>query len=99
MAVKGPKADRYVCRCEEILHATIAEAIAEGAPTLNELKRRTRAGMGVCQGVYCLPEMADLLATATRTPLEEIAPMTSRPPARLLALDELAKLVPPVGID
>ena len=90
---------RYVCRCEEISHAAVMDAIGEGVQTLNDLKRRTRAGMGVCQGVYCLPEMADLLAQAHGTQPDELAPMTSRPPARLLTLDELARLVPGTGVD
>ncbi len=90
---------RYVCRCEEIAHSLVVDAIAEGVRTLNDLKRRTRAGMGVCQGVYCLPEMADLLAKSNGARLEELAPMTSRPPARLLSLDELARLVPGEGAD
>ena len=90
---------RFVCRCEEINHAAMADAIREGVRTLNDLKRRTRGGMGVCQGVYCLPEMATLLSEANGTAPEEIAPMTSRPPARMLTLDELARLVPGSGVD
>ena len=97
--MSDPKSARFVCRCEEIAHADVVAAIGEGVKTLNDLKRRTRAGMGVCQGVYCLPEMADLLAKANGAPPEELAPMTSRPPARLLTLDELARLVPGTGVD
>ena len=90
---------RYVCRCEEIKHGAVVEAINEGVTTLNDLKRRTRAGMGVCQGVYCLPEMADLLVRANGAALDAPAPMTSRPPMRLLTLDELSRLVPGSGVD
>jgi NAD(P)H-nitrite reductase large subunit len=99
MVVSDAQAVRCVCRCEEITHAAVMEAIGEGVNTLNDLRRRTRAGMGVCQGVYCLPEMADLLAQAHGTPVEDLAPMTSRPPARLVTLDELARLVPGTGVD
>ena len=94
-----PIPTRFVCRCEEIEHAAITAAIAEGVTTLNDLKRRTRAGMGVCQGVYCLPEMAELLACANGGQIDQLDPMTSRPPARLITLGELAALVPPVGAD
>lgn len=99
MAMSDPTPIRYVCRCEEIEHAAIIEAIVEGVRTLNDLKRRTRAGMGVCQGVYCLPEIEMLLGDANGMPPEHVAPMTSRPPARLLSLDELARLVPGSGVD
>ena len=97
--MSDPTSIRYVCRCEEIEHAAIVDAIGEGVKTLNDLKRRTRAGMGVCQGVYCLPEMATLLGAANGTAPEVIAPMTSRPPARLLGLDELARLAAGAGVD
>jgi NAD(P)H-nitrite reductase large subunit len=99
MAVSDPTPARYVCRCEEIEHSAMVEAIGEGVKTLNDLKRRTRGGMGVCQGVYCLPEMAALLCDANGTAPDEIAPMTSRPPARLLTLDELSRLAPGSGVD
>src|SRR3954470_20861935 len=99
MAVSDSSAVRFVCRCEEIDHAAIMAAIGEGVTTLNDLKRRTRAGMGICQGVYCLPEMADLLASANGSSADELGPMTSRPPARLISLEELAALVPSVGVD
>lgn len=82
----------FICRCEEIEHAAIEKAIREGSATLNDLKRRTRAGMGVCQGVYCLPEMAALLASAGQESIDDLAPMTSRPPARLITLGDLAAL-------
>jgi NAD(P)H-nitrite reductase large subunit len=90
--VSDANAPRFVCRCEEISHAAIEAAIGEGCQTLNDLKRRTRAGMGVCQGVYCLPEMAALLAGGNACAVDELSPMTSRPPARLITLGELAAL-------
>lgn len=83
---------RFVCRCEEIGYEAIETAIGEGCQTLNDLKRRTRAGMGVCQGVYCLPEMAELLVGANACAVDELSPMTSRPPARLITLRELSEL-------
>ena len=86
------KPARFVCRCEEIGFDAIESAIGEGCQTLNDLKRRTRAGMGVCQGVYCLPEMAEMLAANNVCSLDELSPMTSRPPARLITLGELAAL-------
>jgi NAD(P)H-nitrite reductase large subunit len=41
--------DLIICRCEEITKGEILEAMEMGADTLNEVKRLTRAGMGLCQ--------------------------------------------------
>jgi NAD(P)H-nitrite reductase large subunit len=79
-----------VCRCEEILDGEIAAALASGARTVDDVKRRTRAGMGVCQGVFCMPVIAALVAQATGERIEETAPMMARPPVRPIALEALA---------
>jgi NAD(P)H-nitrite reductase large subunit len=77
-----------LCRCYEVSETEVERAIANSATTVNDLKRMTRAGMGLCQGIYCVPQMAAMLHDAGQ-PLESIAPMTARPPARLITLGEL----------
>ena len=74
-----------ICRCERVSTEMVDEAIAEGNLTVNDIKRRTRAGMGVCQGIYCVGEIAHRLVTAG-VESGSIEPMTSRPPTRLLPL-------------
>jgi NAD(P)H-nitrite reductase large subunit len=81
-----------VCRCEEIDLATIQQAIREGAITINDVKRRTRAGMGICQGIYCTRAIADLIHEQAGVAYDAIEPMTARPPARVLSVDRLAGL-------
>ena len=54
----------FVCRCEEILLEEIVAAITAGAGTVGDVKRRTRAGMGTCQGIFCVPVIAALVAQA-----------------------------------
>lgn len=81
-----------VCRCEEITGAEVAAAMADGARTLNDIKRRTRAGMGMCQGRWCTPALVALLAAETGQPLADIAPMTARPPVQPVALRVLADM-------
>ena len=83
------------CRCYEVSRDEIEAAIERGATTINDVKRMTRAAMGLCQGIYCVPEISDLLARAGQ-PRESVAPMTARPPARLISLEELESLVPEV---
>jgi bacterioferritin-associated ferredoxin len=82
----------YACRCYEVTEAEVQEAIALGAVTMNDVKRRTRAGFGLCQGAYCVPAISAMLAEATGQPIEALAPMTARPPVRLMTLEELASL-------
>ena len=83
-------APRHVCRCEEIAEEEVRAAIAAGALTINDVKRRTRAGMGLCQGIFCVPTIAALLRSETGVPIDRIAPMTARPPVRPLPLEALA---------
>lgn len=73
----------YICRCECVDTAFVDQAIAEGNLTINDIKRRTRAGMGVCQGIYCLGAVAERLVAAGVDPVT-IEPMTARPPTRLI---------------
>jgi hypothetical protein len=80
------------CRCEEIPLEEIVAAFAEGAQTVDDVKRRTRAGMGACQGIYCVPVIAAIAAQATGLPIDRVAGMTVRPPLRPLALEALASL-------
>lgn len=53
-----------VCRCEQVTEAEIRAAIRRpvGARTIDGVKRRTRAGMGRCQGGFCSPRVLEILA-------------------------------------
>lgn len=82
--------ETQICRCEEIRAADVRQAISEGANTINDVKRRTRAGMGVCQGIFCTRTIAAMIHADTGEPLENLVPMTARPPARLIPLAQLA---------
>ena len=52
-----------VCRCEQVTEAEVRAAIRRpvGARTLDAVKRRTRAGMGRCQGGFCSPRVLEIL--------------------------------------
>ena len=45
--------DVLVCRCEEVTAGDIRRAIRAGATDVTQVKLRTRAGMGLCQGRTC----------------------------------------------
>ena len=60
----NPKYGRIVCRCESVTEGEILDAINSPiVPTsIDAIKRRTRAGMGRCQGGFCQPRVIELLA-------------------------------------
>lgn len=74
--------DIIICRCQEVTRQEILDAIADGATTVDGVKRRTRAGMGLCQGKTCQRLVAKLIAEKTGKPMAEILPPTSRMPVR-----------------
>lgn len=69
-----PAYGRIVCRCEVITEAEILRAIRRpvGARTIDGIKRRTRAGMGRCQGGFCSPRVAQILAEEMNIPLLDV---------------------------
>ncbi|MEQ2425080.1 NAD(P)/FAD-dependent oxidoreductase [Enterocloster hominis (ex Hitch et al. 2024)] len=61
---RNPAFGRMVCRCEMVTEGDILEAIHSpaGANTIGGVKRRTRAGMGRCQGGFCQQRVIELLS-------------------------------------
>lgn len=81
-----------ICRCEEIAQGEILDSIEWGARTLTEVKRMTRAGMGLCQGRTCRRLISQLLQKSGKGMDEEYPrPPTFRPPVRPLKVGELAE--------
>lgn len=79
--------DVLICRCEEITLGSIEKAIEEGCTTLNEVKRASRAGMGLCQSRTCSKLIARIISQKTGLPLSEVMPVNSRPPVRPVKID------------
>ena len=65
---------RIICRCESITEGEIIRAVRENpkATSIDAVKRRTRAGMGRCQGGFCQPYVAEIIARELNIPLEEV---------------------------
>lgn len=82
--------DPIICRCEELRRSEIIEAVRAGARDLEAVKRRTRAGMGLCQGQSCGRLIARIIAEETGTPFSDIPPMRRRQPVNPVTLGELA---------
>ncbi|MDK2926315.1 MAG: glycerol-3-phosphate dehydrogenase [Bacillota bacterium] len=69
-----PRFGHVICRCEHVTEAEIVRAIHSAIPARNvdAVKRRTRAGMGRCQGGFCGPRVAAILARELGIPVTAI---------------------------
>lgn len=69
-----PEFGRIICRCETVTEGEIIDAIRTnpGARDIDGVKRRTRSGMGRCQGGFCLPYVAEILSNELNIPYESI---------------------------
>lgn len=74
LIAQDPSYGRIVCRCEQVTEGEILHAIKSNPPAKNvdAVKRRTRSGMGRCQGGFCQPHIAELIASELDIPLEEV---------------------------
>ena len=77
----------FICRCEEVTREEIEEAIEDGAATMNEVKRCTRAGMGLCQGRTCRRQVEKILAEKTGKSLKDVIPTNYRQPVRPVKME------------
>lgn len=65
---------KIVCRCESVTEGEILDAIhaPAGAVDVDGVKRRTRAGMGRCQGGFCGSKVVEILSRELDIPLNEV---------------------------
>ena len=61
---KDPRYGRVICRCETITEGEIVDSLHSVIParSIAGVKRRCNAGMGRCQGGFCSPRVAALIA-------------------------------------
>jgi len=57
-----PKYGHMVCRCESVSEQEIRDAVRGGARTLDEIKYKTLAGFGRCQGGFCTSRVIKIMA-------------------------------------
>ena len=57
-----PGYGHMVCRCEKVSEQEIRETVRAGARTLDEIKFRTLAGFGRCQGGFCTSRVIQIMA-------------------------------------
>lgn len=71
---ENPAYGKIVCRCETVSEGEILQAIRmnPGALDVDGVKRRTRSGMGRCQGGFCGPYVMQLLSKELGIPMESV---------------------------
>ncbi len=69
-----PEYGRIVCRCETVSEGEIRDAVRRNPKTfdIDGIKRRTRAGMGRCQGGFCAPYVMKILSEENGIPMEKV---------------------------
>ena len=87
------KKNEIVCRCEEVTKEEIIAAIKNGDTTLDAIKRRTRAGMGFCQGRTCRRLIAQLIAAYSDIPMDQALAGSIRMPVGPLPLGLIADTI------
>ena len=71
---KDPAYGKIVCRCETVTEGEIIDVIRRNPkPTdVDAIKRRTRSGMGRCQGGFCGPYVVEILSRELGIPYEKV---------------------------
>jgi len=85
-----PTPETVMCRCEEVTYGEVEAALAEGIGGAGAVKRRTRVGMGHCQGRYCGALLAAMLERNGRRS-DEYSGFAPRLPVKPIAIGSLAR--------
>ncbi|MBE1237200.1 anaerobic glycerol-3-phosphate dehydrogenase subunit A [Phaeovibrio sulfidiphilus] len=92
LADGGPGSRSLVCECESVSVGEVVRAIETlGVHSLTDLRRRTRLGMGTCQGELCACRAAGLLVQ------EGVTPPAGMPDTLARLLEERWKGIRPVA--
>jgi glycine/D-amino acid oxidase-like deaminating enzyme/bacterioferritin-associated ferredoxin len=86
--------DVTICRCECVTDGTLRTLIDSGVSDLHELKRRSRAGMGPCQGRYCARSLAILIGEKRGDAEHAETSFTVRNPVKPVAVADIVEEQP-----
>ncbi|MFT9846782.1 (2Fe-2S)-binding protein [Aneurinibacillus sp. REN35] len=85
------KATYYICRCEEVDYNEIKAAMKQGARTSQEIKMKTRAGMGACQGRICRSLLEKVTGEEREGICEQMSRLTVHHPVRPIHIAQLTE--------
>jgi len=86
----GVQPPNYLSRPAPMCARSLDTLLNDGPANPDQIKRLTRAGMGVCQGRRCRDQVAMLLALESGTPFGTIPLATHRAPVRPLPMKIMA---------
>lgn len=71
---EDPLYGNVICRCEMVTEGQIVDAINRPirATSVDAVKRRVRAGMGRCQGGFCMPKVMKILSRELGIDMTEV---------------------------
>lgn len=74
LIAQNPDYGEILCRCEEVSRGEVLDALRRPVPctTVDGVKRRVRPGMGRCQGGFCGPLVAQVIAGELDIPLDQV---------------------------
>jgi len=84
--------DVMICRCEEITAGQIRDAIAQGARHPAQIKGKTRAGMGPCQGRMCAATITEMIAENCSLDISKVGSLRVRTPIKPLSIAQYANM-------
>lgn len=95
----GVQPPNYLSRPAPMCARSLETLLDDGPANPDQIKRLTRAGMGVCQGRRCRDQVAMLLAIESGTAFGTIPLATHRAPVRPLPMKILADWQEPAAMD
>ncbi len=66
--------EKLICRCEQVSEGVIRDSLERGIKVISTdgVKRRTRAGMGRCQGAFCRNRVKSLVSEVYNIPADNV---------------------------
>lgn len=95
----GVQPPNYLTRPAPMCARSLDTLLEDGPANPDQIKRLTRAGMGVCQGRRCRDQVGMLLALESDKPFGTIPLATHRAPVRPLPMKILAEWEEPAAMD
>ena len=95
----GVQPPHYLSRPAPMCARSLDTLLKDGPANPDQIKRLTRAGMGVCQGRRCRDQVAMLLAIEADQPFGSIPLASHRAPVRPLPMKILAEWDEPAEMD
>lgn len=95
----GVQPPNYLARPPAMCARSLQTLLEDGPANQDQIKRLTRAGMGVCQGRRCRDQVAMLLALESNKPFGSIPLASHRAPVRPLPMKILADWQEPAAME